>query len=124
MADVQIALRIKNIFSLIFNYNDGIMSTNLRNTLEGNLDEPLQIYYIKRWRRRKRKTKGKYKFEGDESPDEVTLPVKIVGKEDIGLFFFPQHPGTTSTLIHQLMHLSYITRLLLAVGPPGFTKGD
>jgi hypothetical protein len=51
------------------------------------------------------------------------LPVKIVGKEDIRLFFFPQHPETTSALRHQLMHLSCITRLLLDVGPPGFIKG-
>jgi hypothetical protein len=72
----------------------------LRNTLEGNSDEPLQIYDIRRWRRRKRKTKRKCIFDGNESPDEVTLPVKIVGKEDIGLFFFPQHPGTTSALLH------------------------
>jgi hypothetical protein len=69
------------------------------------------------------KQKRKCKFDEDESPDGVILPVKIVGKEDIGLLFFPQHPGTTSALLHQLMHQSCITRLLLAVGPPGFTKG-
>jgi hypothetical protein len=62
------------------------------------------------------------KFDKDESLDGVILPVKIIGKEDIGLFFFPQNPETTSTLVHQLMHLSCITRLLLVVGPPGFTK--
>jgi hypothetical protein len=54
----------------------------------------------------------------------VTFPVKIVGKEDIGSFFFPKHPGMISTLLHQLMHPGGITRVLLAVGPPGFTKGD
>jgi hypothetical protein len=52
----------------------------------------------------KKKKKGKCKFDEDESPDGVILPmilpVKIVGKEDIGLFFFPQHPGTTSALLH------------------------
>jgi hypothetical protein len=69
------------------------------------------------------KQKRKHKFHEDESPDGVILPVKIVGKEDIGLSFFPQHTGTTSALLHQLMHLSCITRLLLAVGPPGLTKG-
>jgi hypothetical protein len=69
------------------------------------------------------KQKRKRKFDEDESPNGVILPVKIVGKEDIGLFFFPKHPGTTSALVHHLMHLSCITRLLLAVGPPGFTKG-
>jgi hypothetical protein len=69
------------------------------------------------------KQKRKCKFNKDESPDGVILPVKIVGKEDIGLLFFPQHPGTTSTLLHQMIHLICITRLLLAVGPPGFTKG-
>jgi hypothetical protein len=63
-----------------------------------------------------------FKFDKDESLDGVILPVKIIGKEDIGLFFFPQNPETTSTLVHQLMHLSCITRLLLVVGPPGFTK--
>jgi hypothetical protein len=36
--------------------------------------------------------KRKCKFDEDESPDGVILPVKIVGKEDIRLFFFPQHP--------------------------------
>jgi hypothetical protein len=69
------------------------------------------------------KQKRKHKFDEDESPDGVILPIKIVGKEDIGLFFIPQHPGATSALFLQLMHLSCITRLLLAVGPPGFTKG-
>jgi hypothetical protein len=49
---------------------------------------------------KKEKQKRKHKFDEDESPDVVILPVKIVGKEDIGLFFFPQHPGTTSTLLH------------------------
>jgi hypothetical protein len=73
--------------------------------------------------KKEKKQKRKCKFYEDESPDGVILPVKIIGKEDIGLFFFPQHPGTTSTLLHQLMHLSCITRLLLAVGPPSFTKG-
>jgi hypothetical protein len=48
------------------------------------------------------KEKRKRKFDEDESPDGVILPVKIVGEEDIGLFFFPQHPGTTSALLHQL----------------------
>jgi hypothetical protein len=52
------------------------------------------------------KQKRKREFDEDESPDEVILLVKIVGKEDIGLFFFPQHPGTTSTFLHQLTHLS------------------
>jgi hypothetical protein len=38
-ADVQISLRIKkNIFSIIFDYNDGITNTNLKNTFEGNSD--------------------------------------------------------------------------------------
>jgi hypothetical protein len=69
------------------------------------------------------KQKRKCKFDEDESPDGVILPIKIVGKEDVGLFFFPQHPGTTSALLHQPKHPSCITRLLLAVGPPGFTKG-
>jgi hypothetical protein len=63
------------------------------------------------------KQKRKCRFDEDESPNGVILPVKIVGKEHIGLFFFPQHPDLT------MMHLSCITRLLLAVGPPGFTKG-
>jgi hypothetical protein len=40
------------------------------------------------------------KFDEDESPDSVALLVKFVGKEDIGLFFFLQHPGTTSILLH------------------------
>jgi hypothetical protein len=70
------------------------------------------------------KQKRKSKFEEDESPNYVTFPVKIVGKEDIGSFFFPKHPGMISTLLHQLMHPGCITRVLLAVGPPGFTKGD
>jgi hypothetical protein len=73
--------------------------------------------------KKEKNKKEKCKFDEDESPDGVILPVKIVGKEDIRLFFFPQHPGTTSALLHQLMHLSCITRLLLAVGPPDFTKG-
>jgi hypothetical protein len=30
--------------------------------------------------------KRKHKFDEDESPDGVILPVKIVGKEDIGFF--------------------------------------
>jgi hypothetical protein len=131
MADVQIVLRIKILytFSLMFDYNDGITSTNLKNQFEGDSDKPLQIYYIshrrnRRWRWRKRKTKRKCKFDEDESLDEAIVPVKFVGKEDIGLFFFPQCQGTTSALFHQLMHLSCIIRLLLAVGPPGFTKGD
>jgi hypothetical protein len=68
------------------------------------------------------KQKRKHKFDEDESPDGVILPVKIVGKKDMGLFFLPQHPRTTFTLLHQLMHLSCITMLLLAVGPPCFTK--
>jgi hypothetical protein len=42
MADVSIALRIKYIFSLIFGYNDGITSTDLKNTSEDILDDPLQ----------------------------------------------------------------------------------
>jgi hypothetical protein len=130
MADVQMTLRIKKyMFSLIFDYSDGITSTYLKNTFEGDSDEPLQVYYIshrqnRRWRRRKRKRKRKCKFDEDESPNEVIFPVKFVSKENIGLFFFPQCPGTTSYLLHQLMHLSCITRLLLAVGPPCFTKGD
>jgi hypothetical protein len=54
----------------------------------------------------------------------VTLPVKIVREEDIRLFFFPKRLGMTSTLLHYLMHPRHITRVLLAIGPPGFTKGD
>jgi hypothetical protein len=50
----------------------------------------------------KEKEKRKRKFYEDESPDGVILRVKIDGEEDIGLFFFPQHPGTTSALLHQL----------------------
>jgi ribosomal protein S8E len=73
-------------------------------------------------KRRKRKTKRKCKFDEDESPYGVIPPVKVVGKEGIGLFFFPQHPRTTLALLHQLKHPSCITRLLV-VGPPGFTKG-
>jgi hypothetical protein len=70
------------------------------------LDDPLQIYYIshrrnRQWGRRKRK-KTKCKFDEDESPDGVIPAVKVVGKEDIGLFFFPQHPWTTPALLHQL----------------------
>jgi hypothetical protein len=76
----------------------------------------------RRWKQRKRKTK-KCKFDEDESPDGAIPPVKVVGKEDIGLFFFPQRPKTTPAFLHQLKHPSCITRLLLAVGPPGFTKG-
>jgi hypothetical protein len=46
--------------SLILDYNDGITSTDLKNTFEGNLDDPLQIYYINhRQGRSKRKTKEK-----------------------------------------------------------------
>jgi hypothetical protein len=45
-------------------------------------------------------------------------------EQDIGLFFFLKHPGITSTLLHQLMHPRRVTRVLLVVGPPGFTKGD
>jgi hypothetical protein len=113
MADVQIALRIY---------------TKLENTFEGNSDDPLQIYYIshrrnRRWRRRKRKTKRKCKFDEDESPAEVIPPVKVVGKEDMGLFFFTQRLRTTPTLLHQVKHPSCITRLLLVVGPPCFTEG-
>jgi hypothetical protein len=74
--------------------------------------------------RRKRKTKMRHKFDNDESLDAVTFPVRIVEKEDIGLFFFPRCPGITSTLLHQLMHPRRITRVLLVVGPLGFTKGD
>jgi hypothetical protein len=73
---------------------------------------------------RKRKTKRKCKFDKDESPDGIIPPVNFVGKEDIGLFFFPQYPRTTPALLHQLKHPSCVTRLLLAVGPPSFTKGD
>jgi hypothetical protein len=58
-----------------------------------------------------------------KSPDGIIPPVKIVGKEDIGLFFFPQCPRTTPALLHELKHPNYITRLLLAVEPPSFTKG-
>jgi hypothetical protein len=87
--------------------------------LKANLDDPLQIYGDEEREKQNRKCK----FDEDESPDGVILPVKIVGKEDIELFFFPQHPGTTSVLLHQLKHLSCITRLLLVVGSPGFTKG-
>jgi hypothetical protein len=46
----------------------------------------------------------------------------VVGKEDTWLFFFPKLPVTT--LLHQLIHPRCITRVLLAVEPPGFTKGD
>jgi hypothetical protein len=63
------------------------------------------------------------KFDEDESPDGVIPLVEVVRKEDIGLLFFPQCPETTPALFHQLMHLSCITRLLPAVGPPSFTKG-
>jgi hypothetical protein len=42
---------------------------------------------------RKRKTKRKCKFDKDESPDGIIPPVNFVGKEDIGLFFFPQYQG-------------------------------
>jgi hypothetical protein len=92
------------------------------------LGDQLQIDYISHHctddgDEEREKQKRKRKFDEDESPDAVILPVKIVGKEDIGLFLFPQHLGTTSTLLHQLMHLSCITRLLLDVGPLGFTKG-
>jgi hypothetical protein len=73
---------------------------------------------------RKLKTKMRHKFEKDESLDAVTFPVRIVEKEDIGLFFFPRCPGMTSTLLHQLMHPRCITRVLLVVGHPIFTKGD
>jgi hypothetical protein len=69
------------------------------------------------------KQKRKYKFDEDESPDGVIPLVKVVGKEDIGLFFFPQRPRTTTALLHQLKHPSCITRLLLVIGPPDFTKG-
>jgi hypothetical protein len=58
------------------------------------------------------------------SQDAVTFLVKVVAKEDIGLFFFPRCLGMTSTLLHQLVHPRRITRVLLVVGPPGFTKGD
>jgi hypothetical protein len=46
------------------------------------------------------------------------------GEQDTGLFFFLKHLGTTSTLLHQLMHPRPVTRVLLAIGPPVFTKGD
>jgi hypothetical protein len=59
----------------------------------------------------------------DFIPKLVTLPVRIVGKEDIGLFFFPKCLETISALLHQLMHPRRITRVLLVVGPPSFTKG-
>jgi hypothetical protein len=72
--------------------------------------------------KKEKNKKRKRKIDEDESLDGVILSVMIVGKEDIGLFFFPQHPGITSAL-HQLMHLSCIKRLLLGVGPLGFTKG-
>jgi hypothetical protein len=39
--------------------------------------------------KKEKNKKEKCKFDEDESPDGVTLPVKIVEKEDIGLFFFP-----------------------------------
>jgi hypothetical protein len=70
-----------------------------------NLDGSLQIRYIHHhWTsdgdEEREKTKGKLKFNEDESPDLVTLSVKFVGKEDIGLFFFPQHLETTSTPLH------------------------
>jgi hypothetical protein len=52
------------------------------------------------------KQKRKCKFDEDEPPDGVILPIKIVGKEDIGLFLFPQPPGTTSAFFHQLQHPS------------------
>jgi hypothetical protein len=76
-----------------------------------------------RWDEEREKQKRRCKFDEDESLDEVIPPFKVVGKEDIGLFFFPQRPRTTPALLHQLKHPSCITRLLLAVGPPGFTKG-
>jgi hypothetical protein len=72
----------------------------------------------------RRKRNKKCKFDEDESPDSVTLPVRIVGKKDIGLSFFPKRLETTSALLHQLMHPRHVTEVLLAVGPPGFTKGD
>jgi hypothetical protein len=50
--------------------------------------------------KKEKNKKEKYKFDEDESPDAVIFPIKIVGKEDIWLFFFPQHLGKTSTLLH------------------------
>jgi hypothetical protein len=101
----------------------------LRNTLRGKVEmnhDRLITFIITGHvtGRIKRKTKKKHNFDEDESPDLVTSPIKIVGKEDIVLFFFPKRPGTTSALLHQLMHPRRITRVLLAVESPGFTKGD
>jgi hypothetical protein len=95
---------------------------------ETNLDGSLRIGYIHHhWTggedEEREKQKRKRKLDEDESQDLVTLPVMIARKEDIWLFLFLQRLGTTSTLLHQLMHLSCITGILLAVGPPGFTKG-
>jgi hypothetical protein len=38
---------------------------------------------------KKEENKRKCKFDQDESPDGVIPPVKIVGKEDIELFYLP-----------------------------------
>jgi hypothetical protein len=96
---------------------------------ETNLNDSLRVGYIHHHGtgdggEESEKQKRKHKFDEDESPDSVTLPVKIAGKEDIGLFFFPQRLGTTSTLLHQLMHPKRITRVLIDVGPPSLTKED
>jgi hypothetical protein len=72
--------------------------------------------------KKEKNKKRKRKFDEDESPESVTLPVMVVGKEDTWLFSFPKLLGTT--LLHQLIHPRCITRILLAVEPPGFTKGD
>jgi hypothetical protein len=108
---------------IIFGYNIDLKNT-LRRQVEINCNQLITFIITGQVaRQRKTKTKkGKNKYDEDESSDYVTIPVKIVGKEDMGLSFFPKRPRTTSTPLHQLMHPRHITRALLAVGPPGITK--
>jgi hypothetical protein len=80
--------------------------------------------HCRQWGNEEReKQKRKHKFDEDESLDSATFSIKP-GEQDIGLFFFLKHQGTTSTLLDQLMHPRRVTSVLLDVGPPGFIKGD
>jgi hypothetical protein len=108
MANISITVVCVCVCVCIFGYNDVATSTDLKNTFEDILMIHYKTYYIcyqrnKRWGWRKRKTKRKCKFDEDESPDGVIPLVEVVGKEDIGLFFFPQRPRTTPALLHQLI---------------------
>jgi hypothetical protein len=96
------------------------MKTNYVHHYETNNDSRLSS---SEGMKKEKNKKRKLQFDEVESPDSATFSSKSRRRRH-RVVLLPKRPGTTSALPHQLMHPKRVTRVLLAVGPPVFTKGD